>query len=586
MADVDSQPKTVQSLYTWYSEGRLTVNRRYQRKLVWTLTEKQKLVESIARRYPVPAVLLAERAEGKYEIIDGLQRLFTIMSFIEAGFPDSDGQTFDVSQFPTAQTRANEEQFTPIASDAMLTPREVNNFLDYSMAISVMRGASEEEIDDVFARINTYGHQLSDQERRQAGVKDDFSDLIRRAACFYRGDVSSDYLDLSNMPSISVDLPMTRHGYRVQADEVFWVKSGILRSTDLRDSLDEQCLADITASIVGGRVLERSKVALDSVYERGSAENTRIANALDAYGSERLADEIKYCVQQVLEVAEAGNPVKLRDLVFATRTTTNAFPAIFAVLVIAFHEKLIGERKMIRDHGALKASLTDLASRIQARRTSQDDRRINIDVIKGLMNPHVVDTDANEQVYGDHTVMDLDALLHRSEIELANYELKQGLLSLSDARDVDEQLIAKVVRTICAIANNGPDRTGKILIGVTDKDADAARVAQLDGIEPRAVGRRFVVGVRREAERLGESMEGYFGRWKNGIRNSELSQPLKDAVLSAMDFNNYYGLGIIAISVPTQTALSTVGGRVYWRDGDETREATTVQEGASLGSRF
>jgi hypothetical protein len=48
----------------------------------------------------------------------------------------------------------------------LLSPREVSTFLDYSLAISVMRGSTEDEIDDVFARINTYGHRLSDQERR------------------------------------------------------------------------------------------------------------------------------------------------------------------------------------------------------------------------------------------------------------------------------------------------------------------------------------------------------------------------------------------------------------------------------------
>jgi uncharacterized protein with ParB-like and HNH nuclease domain len=50
MAELDSTPKSVQSLYSWYSENKLHVNRRYQRKLVWTLEEKQKLVESILNR--------------------------------------------------------------------------------------------------------------------------------------------------------------------------------------------------------------------------------------------------------------------------------------------------------------------------------------------------------------------------------------------------------------------------------------------------------------------------------------------------------------------------------------------------------
>ena len=71
------------------------------------------------------------------------------------------------------------------------------------------------------------------------------------------------------MPSISVDLPMTKHGYSVVADETFWVRQGILRSTDLRDSMDEQCLADMTASIISGSVIERSKDTLDGIYEDG-----------------------------------------------------------------------------------------------------------------------------------------------------------------------------------------------------------------------------------------------------------------------------------------------------------------------------
>lgn len=586
MADVDSQPKTIQSLYTWFIEGKLTVNRRYQRKLVWTLLEKQKLVESILNRYPVPAVLLAERAEGKYEIIDGLQRLFTIMSFIEGGFPNLEGAAFDIAQYPTAQTRANEKKFSLSEFEKLLAPREVNNFLDYPMAISVMRGASEAEIDDVFARINTYGHQLSDQERRQAGVKDEFSDLIRQSASFYRGDVSSDHLDLGDMPTISVDLPMTKHGYLVRADEVFWVKSGILRATDLRDSLDEQCLADIASSIVGGQILERSKVALDNVYERDSNENRRIARSLDSYGTVKLSDEIKYCINEILSVSQSGTPIKLRDLVFASKATSNAFPAVFAVMVIAFHEKLVGESTRIRDYEALKGSLTDLSSRIQGRKTKREDRRINVDVIKGLMAPHVVAVESSKEVYGNHTVMDLEAVLRRSEIELPNYELKQGLLRLDEHRSLDKDVIDKVVRTICAIANNGKDHAGKIIIGVTDKASDVARVRQLDGIEPHPVGRRFVVGVQREAAVLGDTPEAYFGRWKTGIRNSGLSSPLKEAVMSSIDYNDYYGLGVIVINVPTQTSLSNIDGKIFWRDSDETREATTLEQGISLGSRF
>ena len=40
MADLASQPTPIQTIYTWFREDKLFVNRRYQRKLVWTIEEK------------------------------------------------------------------------------------------------------------------------------------------------------------------------------------------------------------------------------------------------------------------------------------------------------------------------------------------------------------------------------------------------------------------------------------------------------------------------------------------------------------------------------------------------------------------
>jgi hypothetical protein len=69
VAELDSSPRSIQSIYSWYADKKLSVNRRYQRKLVWTLEEKQKLVGSVLNGFPIPAILLAEREDG-YEVID------------------------------------------------------------------------------------------------------------------------------------------------------------------------------------------------------------------------------------------------------------------------------------------------------------------------------------------------------------------------------------------------------------------------------------------------------------------------------------------------------------------------------------
>lgn len=589
MAELGSQPTVVQNIYTWYREDKLYVNRRYQRKLVWTLNEKQKLIESILKKYPIPAILIAERdiEPESYEIIDGLQRLQAIMSFIETSFLTLDGKAFDIQNFPTAKGYADEGMFTPIDSPALLSQREVGSILNYTLTLSVMRNATNEEINDVFDRINTYGRRLSDQERRQAGVQNEFSNMVREISCTLRGDFTAEVLPLKLMPSISIDLPMTKHGYQVQADEVFWVNQGILRSTDLRDSMDEQCVADIAACIVGGNLIERSKDILDKIYQLDSSESERISDALNYYGSQKFSEEFKYCVDEVLKVCNEGTPEKLRDFIFRTRTT-NPFPSVFATILIALHELIVRDNSQITDYLGVKNALKNLAGRIETGRkaTSADERRKNIDTVKGLIGNFFSKSTDRLNIYGNHAITDIEAAIRRSEIELANYELKQGLLSLSDQRDIDPNLIDKVINTVCAIANNGPNNLGKVIIGVTDKDADAQRVKQLDNIDPKKVGKRYVVGVIREATALGITTEQYVTKWKDAIRNSELSDHLKSSVLSNIDFNTYYGLGVIVITIPPQKNLSYVGEDLYWRNADSTEIASTAKQIAALAQRF
>jgi hypothetical protein len=589
VAELVSQPTSIQSIYTWFREDKLYVNRRYQRKLVWNLLEKQKLIESILNKYPIPAILVAEREDeaGTYEIIDGLQRLHAIVSFIETAFPTLEDSYFNLELFPTAKSKSESGIFKGNTSTNTLTQNDTSKILDYTLALSVMRNATEAQVNDVFDRINTYGHRLSDQERRQAGVQNDFSDLVRQISCELRGDVSDDILTLGEMPSISIDLPMSNHGYEVRAEEVFWVQQGILRSTDLRDSMDEQCVADILVCIVGGEPIPRTKDALDATYMEGSDECVQILNALDIYGSKKIAEEFKYCIDEIKTICATDGGTKLREIIFQKRST-NPFPAVFATLFIAMHELFVQENKIVADHQGVRSAINNLVARIESSRRggSSTERRKNIDTVKGVITPHFIETTGQGHIYGVHSTIDIESTIRRSQIELAHYELKQGLVSLSDDRRTDKNMIDKVIRTICAMANNGIDKEGKILIGVTDNDSDAKRVKLLDKIEPKKIGKRFVVGISREANVLKISLEQYVSIWKNGIKNSDLSVHLRDSVLSNVDYHDFYGLGVIIFTIPPQPEMSYVGEDTYFRSNDSTEQAQTAREIASIARRF
>ena len=96
--DLIVRPESIQKLYTDYLSQRFAVNRRYQRKLVWTVEEKRALIDSILRDLPVPLVLVAAISGEQpyvYEIIDGMQRLNAIFAFIENEYY-VDGKYFDL----------------------------------------------------------------------------------------------------------------------------------------------------------------------------------------------------------------------------------------------------------------------------------------------------------------------------------------------------------------------------------------------------------------------------------------------------------------------------------------------------------
>src|ERR1700757_1363364 len=83
-----------------------------------------------------------------------------------------------------------------------------------------------------------------------SGLTSKFSPLVRAIACEIRGDVAEENVPLSLTPEISVQGVKTVHGYGIGAESTFWSKEGILHFTSLRDSLDEQTVADILASIL------------------------------------------------------------------------------------------------------------------------------------------------------------------------------------------------------------------------------------------------------------------------------------------------------------------------------------------------
>ena len=569
---------SIQEAYRLYREDKLVVNRKYQRKLVWTLEEKQKLIDSILNDYPIPLVLLAEVQSPHglfYEIIDGMQRLNAIVAFIENEFSVAD-KFFDVDQFARARQTAEAGKFTRIESESYLTPALCANYLDYQLAVTTFPTVSEAQVTEVFGRINSGGQQLSWQDRRQAGKINEFSSLIRRLASEIRGDASRELLPLSEMPDISIDTARRGLGYTLRAEEIFWCKQGILWTKQLRESEDEEILADICASLLEGQPIARSRELLDAIYDDSSAEHLDIELKLTAYGSERLYEEVKVTLSVLRETVETYS-----NAVNALRTainpgSSNPIKASFFALFMAFHDLVIVEEKTPCEAGKILRSIAGLQKAMisTAKYSKTEDRVKNIDKTKGLIQRYFVKKDPPMLRHGAGLALDFENAMRRSKIETGRYECKQGLVNLSTDRKADKEFELTLLQTICAISNVGPDSSGFLFLGVADKEADAKRVKALDGVEAIKIGHRFVVGIDRELPILGISLETYVKRLSAMITKSDLSEVLRHQVSSQIDTVTYKGLSVIRLRIPPQKDVSFLGERAYIREDSSTVEAS------------
>lgn len=143
-----------------YRNKQLDLNPTYQRRSVWSPRDRRFFLDTILRWYPSPPIFLHKKINesGKtiYAVVDGKQRLETIIRFIENKIAiDKD----------FGDTRLNGKKWKDIQSDPELTRK----FWDYIVSvefINVVEGTTY--VNEVFDRLNRSSRKLVEQELRHA----------------------------------------------------------------------------------------------------------------------------------------------------------------------------------------------------------------------------------------------------------------------------------------------------------------------------------------------------------------------------------------------------------------------------------
>lgn len=166
-------------IMSMYEREEIIIDPDFQRLFRWDTYQKTRFVESILIGIPVPPIFVAEDELGRWELVDGLQRISTIFSFfgILRSLPDKNNWIM---------TKGD------IASDLEnlackdLPLKFQLNIKRASCRVEIIKWNSAFDMRyELFNRLNTGGSELTDQEIRNAifrGVSKDFNSFLRRCA--------------------------------------------------------------------------------------------------------------------------------------------------------------------------------------------------------------------------------------------------------------------------------------------------------------------------------------------------------------------------------------------------------------------
>lgn len=138
-------------LYNDMANEALILRPTFQRNLVWNSSHKEKFLDTILRGLPFPEIYLAdgeldlETKTSKRLVVDGQQRLDTIFSYINGELTTRSIPLFDE-----------------------LSPKEQTDFYDYKVVVRDLGRLDEEQIVDIFKRINSISYALNAMEINNA----------------------------------------------------------------------------------------------------------------------------------------------------------------------------------------------------------------------------------------------------------------------------------------------------------------------------------------------------------------------------------------------------------------------------------
>jgi hypothetical protein len=224
MKNFDTRTYSINDFLEWSDNGQLELSPKFQRRSVWTDTARSYLMDTIVSGKPMPKVFIRQKLNPQTrksirEVVDGQQRLRTILSFMKDGFVISKRHNKLYGGLYFSQLNEVDEDIQ-------------SQILNYEISVDLLVNMSDPDVLDVFSRLNSYSVTLNEQEKINANHFGPFKTLADSLA---------------------------------HANNSFWIENKIISEQNVLRMIDVQMTADLLIGMVDGI---KSKKQIKKYYEQ------------------------------------------------------------------------------------------------------------------------------------------------------------------------------------------------------------------------------------------------------------------------------------------------------------------------------
>ncbi|MGK8641108.1 DUF262 domain-containing protein [Brucella anthropi] len=191
----DAYQMSIGEIISMYDNSELIIDPDFQRLFRWNIGQKSKLFESLLLGIPLPSIFVFEKEDGRWELVDGLQRISTILEFIgrlrnpEGGMhpPSVLEATKYLPSLHNAVWEASEQVSDVSLKEQMPLDRTLQLAIRRArLGVEILKRPSDDQTKyDLFQRLNAGGTQANAQELRNCimlMINGDYFRAVKQAA--------------------------------------------------------------------------------------------------------------------------------------------------------------------------------------------------------------------------------------------------------------------------------------------------------------------------------------------------------------------------------------------------------------------